>query len=144
MFKEIQHIFCPAVKCYAVHLVDFEQTHLPLSLQNNPPFPSLPATDPLNKIGAGKPFIKRTKGVRRQIVKFQTSLEDFIFATKTNAPPRHVQQHAIKKQQFRLYLISQNKLLLSRIVIKRLAYTEMSNLWSFFTYPLCFRRLLNQ
>ena len=144
LFQEIQHILCPAVKCYTVHLVDFEQTHLPLGPSKNPPFPSLSIEDPLNKLGSGKPFLKRTKGVKRQIIKFQTSLEDFIFAAKSNGPPRYVQQHSIKKHQFRLYLISQNKLLLSRIVIKRLAYAEMSNLWSFFTYPLCFKRLLDK
>ena len=143
-FQEIQHIFCPAIKSYNVQLLDTDLTHLPYQPMESPPFPSLPREDPLNKLGPGKPFIKRTKGVRKEVLKFQTSLIDFVLATKTNTPPRYVQQHAIKKKQFRLYLISQNKLLLSRIVIKRLAYAEMADLWSFFTFPLCFKRLIER
>ena len=143
-FQEISHIFCPAIKSYSVQLLDTELTHLPCQPVEPPTFPSLPREDPLNRLGPGKPFLKRTKGVRKEVLKFQSSLIDFVLATKTNTPPRYVKQHAIKKQQFRLYLIQQNKLLLSRIVIKRLAYAEMADLWSFFTFPLCLKNLIDR
>ena len=145
-FYDIQHLFAPAIKSYNVQLMA-DDCRLPASDKNplkDPSFPSLPSRDPLNRLGTGKTFIRKSKGIRKQILTFQTSLSDFVLACKTNTPARRVTQYTIKKKQFRLYLISQNRLLLSRIVIKRLTFAELANLWSFFTYPLCFRRLLKQ
>lgn len=144
-FYDIQHLLAPAIKSYNIQLTadDYRLPIVDLS-QDLSSFPSLAPRDPLNRFGPGKDFLKRSKGVRRAILNFQTNLADFVLTCKTNTPSCRITQYAIQKKQFRLYVTSQNKMLMSRIVIKRLTFAELSNLWSFFTFPLCFKRLLKQ
>ena len=147
-FYDIQHLLSPAIKSYQVQLVA-DDCRIPVLGQEplteeTSSFPSLAPRDPLNRLGAGKDCLKKCKGVRRSILRFQTSLADFVLTCKTNTASRRITQYAIRKKQFRLYLTSENKMLLSRIVIKRLTFAELSTLWSFFTFPLCFKRLLKQ
>ena len=144
-FISIQTCHAPSPKSYALTLWNEEKISLPFiePISNNKAYPSLPNNDPLNRIGAGKEFMKKTKGLRKNVLTYQTRLSDFVLATRTNKTSRSVRQFAIKKQHLKLYIVSQNKMLLSRVIMKRLAFQQLSKPWCCFTYPLCFKRLLN-
>ena len=144
-FISIQTCHAPSPKSYALTLWNEEKISLPFiePISNNKAYPSLPNDDPLNRIGAGKEFMKKTKGLRKNVLIYQTRLSDFVLATRTNKTSRSVRQFAIKKQHLKLYIVSQNKMLLSRVIMKRLAFQQLSKPWCCFTYPLCFKRLLN-
>ena len=139
-FSECTTILSPCPKSYCLNIMkDFS---LPLSRISPIPYPSLGRNDPLNVIPSDT-FVKKSKGIKKSILHFRTSVIDYANATKTDQPTRSVQEYGLRKKHMKIFLISQSKLLMRKSVVKRLCYEKSRQCWSFFTFPLCFNRLLD-
>ena len=139
-FYEVTSILSPSPKSYCLNIMN--NISLPLSKPSPIPYPLLGKNDPLNVIPSVN-FLKKTKGIKKSILHFHTSVVDFVNATKTNQPSRSVQEFGLRKKQMKIFLITQSKVLMRKSVVKRLCYEKSRQCWSFFTFPLCFKRLLD-
>ena len=135
-FLDVAHVISPSPKTYAVETLSPDLS-LPLSCsQSSPlPFPTYGPTDPLN-IVRSRPFTKKAKGVRRNIIRSRTSLLDYAESVRTNDPPRTVLEFSLRRSHFRIFLIHQKKSLLGRNILKRLSYPSLRKKWCYFPLPL--------
>ena len=129
-FLFLAHVFSPSPKTYAISLLHSDATF---------PFVSDAGVerDPIVTI-KWQPYIKKGKGVKRQILKHQTSTLDFVRAVNRK-PSRTLVQSSLKKKHLRIYLIKTRKNLISTCIVKRLLYESSKHKYNFFTYPLHFK-----
>ena len=138
---DLLHFNSPSAKSYCLDAVS-ETATLPIVEPTILPFPAFPPSDPVNRFSCTRNFVRKSKGVRRAVLQREASLKDFVEATKTEQLPRSVGEYSIRRKNFRLFLISQRKRLLSRCLIKRLTYPSMRRPEYHFTLPLHCKRLV--
>ena len=139
--QEISCVLSPCPKAYCIQTQNNHSTLLPLQPLSPLPFSYLPSNDPLNRIETTNVY-KKTKGIKKAIVKFRMNIHDFTNVVKRDNPPRSLPQYSIKRKLFRLYLITQRRQLVSKVVIKRLEYPQMKKLFSHFNLSLCVKNIL--
>ena len=135
------HIFAPSPKQYDIELLPQDIT-LPLQPLKEPVYCAA-SEDPLNylpcNLGLG---IKKAKGTRASILKFNCLLLDFVLASKTEKRSRGFVDYGMRKKNFRIYITCQTKLLLTKCSLKRLSFLQLQQLHNHFTFPLFVKQLL--
>ena len=140
-FKEIAHVHAPACKAYCIDVLS-ESATIPPTPPKQLLFSQMP-NDPVNWIESVT-FAKKGKGTRKNVLKAHTTVLHYIHQTKTNNPPQKAPEYSIQKRHWRLYLAKRVKVLVVKLLIKRVSYDCLRRLYTHFTYPFHFKRLVNK